>query len=464
MLNRLFRMKQVSYIIAAILAAAVLTAWLIPSSSDQPPGAWALMKANTALSILLAIGAMVLARPNCPPRALGTSKLLCLLILILTSAALVGHLTGTQTPVDTLLADDAFSDMPGRMSVPSAVFFTLLSLILLADPLRHESRARLSDVLTLALTLVTLIVLSSYLFGASDLYQHSSQTMTSLPTLVCMVLLTYATLVHRIHMGPFSVLVSVGIGGHIARIIAPWILIVPTIVVGFGAHLVKAGWMSIPQSTSLTAALSITGFLVLVVILARKINELESDLRQRSLTDEMTQLHNRRGFYLLGEHLYYECLRERVPMSLLFFDLDGLKQVNDSLGHETGSELLCDFAALLQKTFRQSDIVARLGGDEFAVAAKETDISTALERLQQQATAANQQGKKPYQIGYCVGEVTECPGAEHSFDTLLARADALMYKEKKRKKRRRAGDDGRPEPNGKPDCRQCDKRKNLSHV
>ncbi len=438
LLNRLLQIKQASYLIVIAVAALILLAWLVPPAGRLLPDGWALMKANTALSILLAVGAMAMAKPNCSASALVASRALCLAILTLSASALLGHLTDVVSPIDTLLAKDAQSDMPGRMSLQTASFFTLLSLILLSEPLGRETRARLSDLLTLALTLLTLVVLSAYLFGATSLYGQSPQTLTSPLTLLCMILLTYAKLVRRIHMGPFSVLVSVGIGGHIARLIAPWIVIVPFLIVGFGAHLVKDGWMSIPQSSSLTVSLSITGFLIVLLFLAHKINQLENDLRQSSLTDELTQLHNRRGFYLLGEHLFYECLREEATMSLLFFDLDGLKQVNDTLGHETGSQLLCDFAALLKANVRQSDVVARLGGDEFAVAAKQADMTLALARLQQAAEQTNSLSNRPYRISYSTGEVTEHPSAEHTFDELLDRADALMYKEKKEKKRRQS--------------------------
>jgi diguanylate cyclase (GGDEF)-like protein len=437
LLHRLLQIKQSVYVIVTAIAALVLIAWLIPPAGRLLPNGWALMKANTALAILLAVGAMTIAKPNCSARALVACRVLCLAILTLSASALLGHLTDVVSPIDTFLARDAQSDMPGRMSLQTASFFTLLSLILLSEPLGRETRARLSDLLTLALTLLTLVVLSAYLFGADNLYGQSSQTLTSPHTLLCMILLTYAKLVRRIHMGPFSVLVSVGIGGHIARLIAPWIVIVPFLVVGFGANLVNTGWMSIPQSSSLTVSLSITGILIVVLLLARKINQLENDLRQSSLTDELTQLHNRRGFYLLGEHLFYECLREKAPMSLLFFDLDGLKQINDTLGHETGSQLLCDFSALLKENLRQSDVVARLGGDEFAVAAKQADMSPALARLQRAVEQTNGQAKRPYRISYSTGEVSEHPSAEFTFDELLDRADALMYKEKREKKRKR---------------------------
>ncbi|MEJ2453539.1 MAG: GGDEF domain-containing protein [Candidatus Thiodiazotropha sp.] len=436
LLNRLLQINQASYVIVTAVAALVLIAWLIPPAGHLLPDGWDLMKANTALSILLTVGAMTIAKPNCSAKSLVASRLLCLVILTLSVSALLGHLTDVVSPIDTLLAKDAQSDMPGRMSLQTASFFTLLSLILLSEPLGRETRARLSDLLTLALTLLTLVVLSAYLFGATNLYGQSPQTLTSPHTLLCMALLTYAKLVRRIHMGPFSVLVSVGIGGHIARLIAPWIVIVPFLVVGFGANLVDSGWMSIPQSSSLTVSLSIIGFLVVVLVLARKINQLENDLRQSSLTDELTQLHNRRGFYLLGEHLFYECLREEAPMSLLFFDLDGLKQVNDTLGHEIGSQLLCDFAALLKHNFRQSDVVARLGGDEFAVAAKQADLSLALARLQKAVEQTNSQTNRRYRISYSTGEVSEHPTADHTFDELLDQADALMYKEKREKKRK----------------------------
>lgn len=97
------------------------------------------------------------------------------------------------------------------------------------------------------------------------------------------------------------------------------------------------------------------------------------EIRRLSVTDELTGLNNRRGFYLLAEqklrgthHLGHNCV-------LAFLDVDGLKRVNDEQGHDVGDALLRDVAELLLAGRRESDILARLGGDEFCVLVTESD-------------------------------------------------------------------------------------------
>lgn len=86
-----------------------------------------------------------------------------------------------------------------------------------------------------------------------------------------------------------------------------------------------------------------------------------------SITDEVTGITNRRGFLELADYGLSLCRRQNLPATLIFFDLDGLKAINDSLGHAAGDAVIRQFAGLLSGAFRQSDLFARLGGDEFVV-------------------------------------------------------------------------------------------------
>lgn len=78
-----------------------------------------------------------------------------------------------------------------------------------------------------------------------------------------------------------------------------------------------------------------------------------------------------------------QCRRAGLSLTVLYFDLDGLKQVNDTLGHDAGSNLLRDFASVLRTSFRRSDVTARLGGDEFGVVllCPRSEVTVALERF-----------------------------------------------------------------------------------
>src|SRR5262249_4055964 len=88
-------------------------------------------------------------------------------------------------------------------------------------------------------------------------------------------------------------------------------------------------------------------------------------LETESLSDELTGLHNRRGFLLLAEQQLKAARRHPMPFVLVFLDLDHLKFINDTFGHAEGDRALSQAAGIIRGCFRNSDIVARIGGDEF---------------------------------------------------------------------------------------------------
>jgi two-component system cell cycle response regulator len=164
---------------------------------------------------------------------------------------------------------------------------------------------------------------------------------------------------------------------------------------------------------------------------------LQEELRALSLEDSLTGLRNRRGFVTLAAQGLKTAHRTKHGMFLLYLDLDGLKQINDTLGHSGGDAALLETAHLLQETFRESDILARVGGDEFAVLAVEmaedrADILTA--RLQRELAAHNARANRAYQLSLSVGITRYDPDSPCTIDELLARADGLMYEEKRRRK------------------------------
>ncbi|MDP1520232.1 GGDEF domain-containing protein [Porticoccus litoralis] len=162
---------------------------------------------------------------------------------------------------------------------------------------------------------------------------------------------------------------------------------------------------------------------------------MEVDLRNVSMVDDLTKIYNRRGFYMLGEHMLYEARRESKMVTVLFFDLDDLKVINDSLGHDIGSDLLKHFASLLQEHFRKSDVVARVGGDEFAVVSNSGDSQIALKRLERIVSAINKAGKRPYNLSYSVGDATFTANDNITgFSDLVSMADTRMYTRKHAKK------------------------------
>src|SRR5690606_30591217 len=93
----------------------------------------------------------------------------------------------------------------------------------------------------------------------------------------------------------------------------------------------------------------------------------ERALQSLTIVDDLTGLYNRRGFLTLAERHLKLAIRKKAGLFLLFADLDGLKQINDTFGHLEGDRALVSAAQILRQSFRSADIIARLGGDEFTV-------------------------------------------------------------------------------------------------
>lgn len=164
---------------------------------------------------------------------------------------------------------------------------------------------------------------------------------------------------------------------------------------------------------------------------------MEAEILALSITDHLTGLHNRRGFLSLAGQQLKLAERNKSGLLLFFADLDGLKTINDTLGHEEGDRALVEAATLFKETFRASDIIARLGGDEFAaltvdITKSNFEIFTA--RLQSLIDARNNQDNRRYRLSISVGCACYAPEQPCSLDELIARSDRSMYEQKKNKK------------------------------
>ncbi|NLC70674.1 MAG: sensor domain-containing diguanylate cyclase [Desulfuromonadaceae bacterium] len=159
--------------------------------------------------------------------------------------------------------------------------------------------------------------------------------------------------------------------------------------------------------------------------------QIEEQLRFLSSRDSLTGLYSR-GFFkdALDRHI-----KGRIfPVTLMIADLDRLKEVNDTLGHGTGDQLLRQAARLFQKIFRTEDVVARIGGDEFAVLLPGVNEAMAIQILQRfRRLEAEHNGKlKDFKVAFSIGVFTAVDGK--SLATAMEKADAGMYRDKKRRK------------------------------
>jgi len=115
-------------------------------------------------------------------------------------------------------------------------------------------------------------------------------------------------------------------------------------------------------------------------------------------------------------------------------DLDGLKWINDQYGHKEGDQALIDFANILKKTFRESDIIARIGGDEFVALIESTDDEVIMTRLLENIKDYNAKGSQRYVLSISVGTAHFDPEHPTPINELLSKADGMMYAEKRRKR------------------------------
>jgi diguanylate cyclase (GGDEF)-like protein len=160
---------------------------------------------------------------------------------------------------------------------------------------------------------------------------------------------------------------------------------------------------------------------------------LERELRSLALTDDLTCLYNRRGFFAAATQQLKLAHRNAQHLLLLFCDVNNLKKINDSFGHRDGDLALIRAADALEQTFRDSDILARIGGDEFAVLALEGSGQSQgiiLRRLEKNLKISGAIEKR-YELSLSVGVARFDPKRAVSLGELMSQADQAMYEQKR---------------------------------
>jgi diguanylate cyclase (GGDEF)-like protein len=166
------------------------------------------------------------------------------------------------------------------------------------------------------------------------------------------------------------------------------------------------------------------------------------ELRALSLVDELTGLYNRRGFLTLATQQLKLCDRTLRPALVVFVDLDGMKRINDELGHEFGDQALIETANILRHCFRNSDVIARLGGDEFVALAIDASSDTSITIERRLGEALGKNNAKPHRsfnLQFSIGIAPYDPARAEMIEEVLTRADSLMYEQKRARNANRKG-------------------------
>lgn len=167
--------------------------------------------------------------------------------------------------------------------------------------------------------------------------------------------------------------------------------------------------------------------------LVRARNELQEkaqQLTELSGTDELTGLLNRRELNRRTDLLLSQCARTGQSVSLLIFDVDNFKTINDSLGHIEGDRILVSLGHLLKEQGRESDIIARYGGDEFLIVMPDTDTDQArilADRLSAQVRELDAGG---HSFSVSFGVSSALSADSESLESLFLQADRALYEAK----------------------------------
>jgi diguanylate cyclase (GGDEF)-like protein len=165
----------------------------------------------------------------------------------------------------------------------------------------------------------------------------------------------------------------------------------------------------------------------------------EAEIASLSLAigDDLTGLSNRRGFEMLGERLIAAARRLDLPVTAIYADLDNMKPINDTFGHDAGDRALIETAEVLAASMRASDLIARLGGDEFCallIGAASSAAPTLIARVQEAVAARNAATGEAWELSLSLGLAEAPAGTEVELWDLVAQADAEMIAAKRAKK------------------------------
>jgi diguanylate cyclase (GGDEF)-like protein len=209
-------------------------------------------------------------------------------------------------------------------------------------------------------------------------------------------------------------------GGHLFRVImqlmspaAPHSLLAPT---GWNVLVLSAGAFALP----------VLCFGSLLIAHRRIVLMAENAANQ----DYLTNAWSRRAFFEMGERELSRSRRTQRPMSILLFDLDNFKQVNDESGHDAGDQLLVTLVADANQVLRNIDSLCRLGGDEFAVLMPETDLQGATVLAYRLKEGAERSCAKTSGVTLSIGGAAL--GPDDTLKSLVKRADMALYQAKRK--------------------------------
>jgi diguanylate cyclase (GGDEF)-like protein len=429
---------QVSAMAVATTGGLVLCGWAfhIEFLKSLYPGGVAI-KANSALLLALSGTSLWLLLPdNSRTPVRHFARLLAMLTALLGAATRMQYLFGVNLRIDQLLfvepAGALATSFPGRMSPTLSASFMLIGMALLVLEWKTKHGRRPSQGLSLWPTLVALVAITSYMYGATDSNRLWLYTHVPMPVAIALFLLSGAVFFARPCTGLAGDLTAEGSGSALARRLLPAVFFIPVLLGWICLHGERSGSYGTALGLAIYSASSVVVFGVLVWLNTRRMN-MEYAQRSAAQHDFLTGLPNR---MLLNDRLNQAIVfapRLNKKVAVLFLDLDGFKHINDSLGHPVGDRLLQSIARRLVTCVRATDTVSRQGGDEFVVLlsemAQSEDAAITARRLLHAVAEAHSVDQHDLHVTASIG-VSVYPDDGLDAETLIKNADTAMYQSK----------------------------------
>jgi diguanylate cyclase (GGDEF)-like protein len=261
----------------------------------------------------------------------------------------------------------------------------------------------------------------------------------SIPSIFSLVILISGILMVECDRGIMEIIMANAPGGMMARWLIPISIVLPAVLGWLRWYAqFRLGAFDTPVGLSIFAASNIIITVVLLWVSANLLNRADisrEHMRFMASHDVLTSLLNRKGIMEVLEREISLCKRDGEPLSVLLADVDHFKSVNDTLGHQTGDDVLREIAERLRNAVREDDYVGRLGGEEFLLVLPGCDLETAVSRAEY---LRQQIADGPVHAGDYYRNVTVSLGAAsisdnsqgESSEVLISQADEALYSAK----------------------------------
>lgn len=440
------QIAAVSAGIILVIGLAVICGWELDLTGRFAlrPGLEAIVPLTAIGFVLLAIGTIarsLVAREGRGDRArLEVARGFAGLVILIGLSVLLESISSLHLGIDRLLPGTEAARI-GRPAPPTALSLVLAGTALWASCRPGWTALRLVEVCTIGLLGLAFTSVIGHLYAASHLLIGANPMSAEMPLATAFV--TAVCAIGMIALDPEHVVVrlftSPTLGGQTVRRLMPMVVILPAVVGWVGLKAVQVRLIDVAQASALAVLLATMIATALVLRLGWLLNHQQQAARQASdmlrelcVRDPLTGLYNRRGWDQLASAEEARCRRTGDPACLISIDLDGLKWINDTQGHDRGDALIRHAAQVIRGSVREEDVVARLGGDEFAVLGIGCDANRG-EMLLKRINAALDEARVEASIGRARLDVKR--GLVESW----RRADEAMYACKKRRKQERAG-------------------------